>query len=70
MERRKLYRSRTDKKLLGVCGGLAEYMDCDSTVLRLIVVVLALAFGGGILLYLIAALVMPKEPEDPMDRYN
>ena len=62
---KKLYRSRTDKKICGVCGGLGEYLSCDPTIVRLITVALALCAGGGILLYLIAALVIPNEPEAP-----
>ncbi len=57
--KKKLYRSLSDKKLLGVCGGLAEYFDIDATIIRLIFVFLVLACGAGILGYLICALVMP-----------
>lgn len=60
---RKLYRSRTDKKIAGVCGGLGEYMGVDATVLRVAFVLLALPGGlPGILLYLILWLVMPEGP--------
>ena len=59
----RLYRSRTDKKICGVCGGLAKYFDCDPTIIRLITALLALGFGTGILAYFIAALVIPNEPE-------
>lgn len=62
MEKKKLYRSETDKKLFGVCGGIAEYLNADSTIVRLICVLLILAWGCGLLVYLIAALVMPKKP--------
>lgn len=59
----KLYRSRTDKKLLGLCGGLAETFNVDPTLLRLVVVVTAFFSGGTvILLYILASLVIPKEP--------
>lgn len=50
-----------DGKILGVCGGIADYLDVDRTVLRLIVVALMLIYGTGLLAYLIAALIMPKE---------
>lgn len=60
---KKLYKSRTDKKICGVCGGIAEYIECDPTIVRLITALLAFGFGTGILLYLIAALVMPYKPE-------
>ena len=59
---KKLYRSNTDRKLCGVCGGLAEYFDIDPTVIRLIFVFLTLFGGGGVLIYLICALVIPKSP--------
>ncbi|WP_159885580.1 PspC domain-containing protein [Paenibacillus puerhi] len=59
----KLYRSRTDRKLTGLCGGLANLMGIDSTLLRLIVV-LATVFTSGVILaiYVLAALVIPSEP--------
>ena len=60
---KKLYRSKTDKKLCGVCGGLAEYLGIDSTVVRLILVLAVLFAGVGFLAYIIAALVMPVKPE-------
>ena len=59
---KKLYKSRTQKKICGVCGGLAEYMECDVTIVRLIAVFSALCFGGGLLAYFIAAIIMPIEP--------
>ena len=60
---KKLYKSKTDKKLCGVCGGLAEYLNVDPTVIRLIWVFAALFAGCGILAYIIAALVIPQQPE-------
>jgi phage shock protein C len=58
-----LYRSQRDKKLFGLCGGLAETLNVDATLLRLIVVITAFFSGGAvILLYIIACLVIPKEP--------
>ena len=57
---KKLYRSRTDKKLFGVCGGLAQYMDLNPTIMRLIAVILLfVSFGWAILIYLVMGLVMP-----------
>lgn len=61
---KKLYRSRTDKKVCGVCGGLAKYLGMDVTIIRLIVVLLTLFVGGGLIAYLICALVIPEEPEN------
>ena len=59
---KKLYRVREGRKLLGVCGGLAEYFSIDATVVRLVWVLLAIFFGSGLLLYLICALIMPEKP--------
>lgn len=60
MQNKKLTKSRNDRKLCGVCGGLAEYLNLDPTIVRLIWVLLVLAAGTGILAYLIAALIMPE----------
>lgn len=59
----KLYKSEEDKKVMGICGGIAEYFNVDSTVIRLVFVLLTL-FGGfpGVLAYIIAALIMPDDP--------
>ena len=59
---KKLYRSKTDKKLFGVCGGLAEYFGIDSTIIRLILVLAVVCAGVGVLAYFIAALVIPEQP--------
>ena len=62
---RKLYRSRTDRKLLGVLGGFAKYFNIDVTILRIIYVLLSLfVLGCPIIIYLIVALVIPEEPEN------
>jgi phage shock protein C len=58
----RLYRSQTDRMVAGVCGGLAKYFNVDPTVIRLIFVVLALAGGPGLLLYIILWLITPIEP--------
>lgn len=59
---KRLYRSKTDRKLAGVCGGLGEYLGVDSTVVRVVFVILALPGGlPGVLLYLILWLIMPEE---------
>lgn len=59
MENKTLYRASIDKKIFGVCGGLAHYMNVDPTVIRLIAVILVFAFGLSAWVYLIAALIMP-----------
>ncbi len=59
----KIYRSQRDKKLFGLCGGIAEAINVDPTILRLVVVITAVFSSGAvILLYLIASIVIPKEP--------
>ena len=60
MERR-LYRSRSDRMLWGVCGGLAKYFDIDPTIVRIIAVLLVFANGLGIIAYIIMAIVVPLE---------
>lgn len=59
---KKLYRSRTDRKIVGVCGGLAEYFGIDPTLVRLLFVLGLIFVGGTLLAYLILALVIPEEP--------
>lgn len=61
MQNKKLRKSRTDRKLCGVCGGLAEYLNMDSTIIRLIWALLILAAGTGLLAYIIAAIIMPED---------
>jgi len=62
---KKLYRSR-DKKLCGVCGGLAEYFDLDPTLVRLLWLVLTLfsTVFPGVLAYLVCALIVPQKPDN------
>ena len=59
---RRLYRSRKDRKLAGVCGGLAAYWGIDPVIPRLVWVAFALAAGAGILAYVICWIVIPQEP--------
>ena len=58
---KKLYKSSTDRKLAGVCGGIAEYLNVDSTLVRLAAVVLMFCFGSGLLAYIAEAVIMPAE---------
>ena len=66
---KKLFRSSTDRKICGVCGGIAEYFGIDPTLVRVatatlvrlgVVLLSCLAFGTGVLAYIIAAIVMPE----------
>ncbi|MDY3251327.1 MAG: PspC domain-containing protein [Candidatus Choladocola sp.] len=57
---KKLYKSSRDKKICGVCGGIAEYFNIDSTVIRLIFVIFGLV-SVGVVFYILAALLMPQD---------
>jgi phage shock protein PspC (stress-responsive transcriptional regulator) len=62
-EGKRLTRSTTDKKIAGVCGGVAEYFGVDATAVRLVWIVLSILFGavvGGVIAYLIAWLIVPR----------
>lgn len=64
MEERKLYRSRSDRMIAGVCGGIAEYFEVDPTLIRLLAAVAAIvSFGAVAIAYLIMAIVVPEAPE-------
>jgi phage shock protein C len=58
----KLYRSRTNRMICGICGGLGEYLRIDPVIIRIVVVLMALGHGAGVLIYLILCVVMPEEP--------
>ncbi len=59
---KRLYRSRTDRWIAGVCGGLAAYLDVDVSAVRLAFVLLAFWNGLGVVLYLLLVLLVPDEP--------
>ena len=59
---RKLYRSKTNRQLAGVCGGLAEYFNLDATLVRVLFVVLAVLGGSGVVLYIALWIIVPREP--------
>jgi phage shock protein C len=60
---KRIYRSRKEKIIAGVCGGLGNYLDLDPVLVRIIWVLFVLVFGSGILAYLIAWILIPREPE-------
>ena len=64
MEKKKLYKSSTDKMLSGVLGGFAEYIGVDSTLIRLVYVLISLFSAGfpGLLFYIICAIIIPEPP--------
>ena len=59
---KKLYRSKTDKKIAGICGGLAKYLNIDVTLIRVLWAVVSIFAGAGLLAYIICAFVIPDEP--------
>ena len=61
-ETKRLYRSRQERMISGVCGGLGEYLSIDPTIIRLIFVIAALWGGAGFIVYLVMMLVVPEEP--------
>ena len=63
---KKLYRSKTNKMLAGVCGGLGEYTNLDPTIVRLIAVLIGLS-GAGLVAYLVCAVIIPEKPDDIID---
>ena len=63
---KKLYRSKTNKMLAGVCGGLGEYANLDPTIVRLLAVLIGLS-GAGLVAYLVCAVIIPEKPDDIID---
>jgi phage shock protein C len=59
---KRLYRSRKNRMLCGVCGGLGEYLGIDPTIVRLLWILFSLAYGAGILAYILACIVIPLKP--------
>lgn len=59
---KRIYRSRDEKMLAGVCGGVAEYMDMDPTIIRLLWAGSVIFAGFGIIMYILAAIIVPIEP--------
>lgn len=61
MEKKKLYKSRDNRIICGVCGGIGEFFGIDATLVRLLMVIFA-AVSVGVIFYIAAALIMPMEP--------
>ena len=64
---KKLYRSKKDQKLAGVCSGVAEYFGIDPTVVRVAWVLFSLFGGSGVLAYIVCAILMPSKPSTYYD---
>ena len=60
---KKLYKNKAQGKVCGVCAGLSEYLNCDVTIIRIIALVLMLAYGSGIIIYFVSALIMPDKSQ-------
>ena len=63
---KKLYRNSDNKMIAGVCSGLAEYINIDPTIVRLIWALIALS-GAGLVAYLVAAIIIPEKPSNIID---
>lgn len=59
MNKKRLHKSKKEKMIWGVCGGIAEYLNMDTSLIRLLWIFFALAFGSGVLTYIIVAIVLP-----------
>ena len=70
--KKKLYRSKKDKMIAGVCGGIADYFDVDPTLIRLLTVLFVILGGAGVVAYIIAWIIIPKNPgqvsDDKLDK--
>lgn len=60
---KKLYRSKTDRKLVGVCGGIAEYFGIDATLVRAIWAIASIFAAAGIIAYIACAFLIPEKPD-------
>ena len=63
---KKLYRNTSNKMIAGVCSGLAEYINIDPTIVRLIWALIAMS-GAGLVAYLVAAIIIPEKPSNIID---
>lgn len=70
MNGKKLYKSTTDKKICGVCGGLAEFIGIDVTIVRLIWALAIICAGFGLWAYIICALILPVKPDGTVTVVN
>ncbi len=63
-ERKRLFRSRSERWLAGVCGGIGDYFNIDATVIRILFILFGLVLGSGLLFYIILWILIPLEPDD------
>lgn len=65
--KKRLYRSANDRKLAGVCGGIAEYLNMDPTVIRILWAIVSLFAFVGVIAYIVCAFIIPEEPSNIID---
>ena len=65
--KKKLYRSAKDRKLAGVCGGIAEYLNMDPTVIRILWAIISLFAFVGVIAYIVCVFIIPEEPSNIID---
>ena len=65
--KKRLYRSANDRKLAGVCGGIAEYLNMDPTVIRVLWAIVSLFAFVGVIAYIVCAFIIPEEPSNIID---
>ncbi len=63
MQPKRLFRSRTDRMLAGICGGIAQYANIDPTVVRVLAVIMGSMGGFGLIAYIVLIFVIPENPE-------
>ena len=70
IDTKRIYKSTTNKRIWGICGGLAEYFQVDPTLVRLLFVVLTVLGGPGVIIYIVLGFVMPDAPRDYYYEYD
>lgn len=67
MSKKRLYKSRKNKMIDGVCGGIAEYFNIDPTIVRIIAVIIGCLKGAGLLIYILACIIIPVNPDETVE---
>lgn len=67
MSKKRLYKSRKNKMIDGVCGGIAEYFNIDPTIVRIIAVIIGCLKGAGLLIYILACIIIPINPDETVE---
>ena len=64
MNEKRLYKSRSNRMIAGICGGIAEYFEVDPTLIRVLWVLFSFAGGAGVLAYIVAYFIIPERPRE------